>query len=111
MPLEIPLQAIPNQAFTINLNNIQYAFSIKFTGIVMTATIIRNGILLVTNVRMIPNSIILPLYPLIPYQYLENDQGNFYTITANDEYPIYTNFGVNQFLLYFSSDEIGAFLA
>lgn len=111
MPFEIPLEAIPNQSFTTVVNNIQYNFSIKFTGIVMSATIVRNNTLIISNVRMVPNSIILPNFPLIPYQYLENGNGNFYTITSNDEYPIYTQFGITQFLVYFSSDEIGEGLA
>jgi hypothetical protein len=64
----------------------------------MTVTIIRDNILIISNVRAVPQS------PLIPYQYLE--AGNFIVTTDNDEYPIYTQFGITQYLVYLTQSEL-----
>lgn len=94
----IPLNAIPNQIFSIDLDNHSYNISIKLAINVMVASIIRDNIPIIISVRLTPwNS-------LIPYPYLES--GNFALVTANDEYPIYTQFQITQFLVYASQLEL-----
>ena len=44
--------------------------------------------------------------PLIPYEYIRAGHGNFIFTTPEEEIPYYTNFNINQFLLYFSADEL-----
>lgn len=99
----IPLQAIPKQEFTINLEGSFYDISIKLTVTVMSVSISRDGTRIVSNTRAVPG------FPIIPYRYLED--GNFTFITANDEYPIYELFGINQFLIYASEQELEDFRA
>lgn len=101
--IEIPLANIPNQSFSIQLDNILYDITIKFIINVMTMTIIRSGTEIISNFRITPN------LKIIPYTYLEN--GNFAVITANNEYPNYNNFGINQSLIYASAAELEAIRA
>lgn len=106
MPSNIPLQAIPNQSFNTQINNVRYNFVIKQANNIMTVTIARGTQLLLTNIIAKPNSIFAPTLPIIPYLYLENNQGNFFIFTEGDEYPFYDKFGITQFMLYYSADEM-----
>lgn len=98
MTVEIPLANIPNQAFSVQLDNLLYNITVKFIVNVMVVTIVRNGVTIMSNVRATPNM------PLILYPYLES--GNFIFFTVEGDYPNYNSFGQNQFLLYFSQDEL-----
>ena len=97
---EILLQAIPNQSFTVNVNNTEYGFVIKETNGVMSATISRNVVVLLSNMRIVAGT------PLIPYRYLQD--GNFIITTQNGELPYYTEFNVTQFMFYASQNELDA---
>jgi hypothetical protein len=66
----------------------------------MAIDIIRNGTPIISGSRMVPG------YPLIPYNYLED--GNFTMLTEDDAYPDYSQFGISQFLIYASQAEIAA---
>lgn len=101
--IEIPISAIPNQSFSIRLDNSQYDIRIHTCNNIMAFDIVRDGVEIVTGARAVAG------YPIIPYDYLEN--GNFVIITANDEYPNYVQFGITQFLIYASQAEIGALRA
>lgn len=94
--IEIPLQAIPNQSFNITIENIFYDMEIKETRGVMSCSITRDNILIQLNTRIVPGTF------LIPYSYQES--GNFYILTANDDYAYYDKFGLSQTLVYFSQD-------
>lgn len=106
----LPLQAIPNQSFSIQLDGNNWdvrVFSCNTTPLVpgtqvMAYTFILNGVVIINNQRGAIN------WPLIGYEYLEN--GNFYMITENDNYPDYTMFGITQYLIYASESEIQAVL-
>lgn len=95
----IPLDAVANQSFTINLDGSSYDIAIKETNGVMAANIVRDGATLLLGTRIVAGT------PLIPYDYLQ--LGNFILTTENDEIPYYTQFGVTQQLLYASIAEIG----
>jgi hypothetical protein len=96
--INIELKQLPNQSTSITLNGNIYDITIRSTTNSTTATIARNGSVLVSNIR------ILPLYPILPYRYLEN--GNFCLITDADDLPDYTLFGVSQSLVYLTPDEL-----
>lgn len=101
--LFIPLANVPNQSFSIVLDNNQYDISLYVINNVSAIDIIRNNVTILLGQRVVPN------YPVIPYRYLED--GNFIFVTENDDYPIYTSFGISQFLFYFSQDEINTLRA
>lgn len=96
----VPLIAVPNQNFTITLDNILFNISIKSVINFMTIDISQNNSVVLSGMRMIPDAL------LIPYKYLE--AGNFVVVTANEEYPIYTEFGATQFMFYFTQAELEA---
>lgn len=97
--IDITLSAIPNQTVAIRLEDRQYSITVQETRGVMSATITRDDVLIVSGMRMVAGS------PIIPYQYLEN--GNFVVITENDELPDYTLFGNTQSMVYVSTAEPG----
>lgn len=96
--IDIGLNPIPNQSLTIQIDNDLYQITVKETRGVMSCTIIRNDISLVSNVRIVSGS------PIIPYRYLES--GNFVLLTQNDDYPDYTQFGSSQSLVFVTQSEI-----
>lgn len=110
--IEVPVQAIPNQTLSIQLDNNQYDIHIVATTATTTdtgqgqvagevntvITIVRNNVTIVSGFRAMSG------YPIIPYQYLED--GNFAFLTDNDDYPDYRKFGITQSLIYASASEL-----
>jgi hypothetical protein len=101
--IEITLDAIPNQSLTIQLDNNFYEISIKETNGAMAATIFRNDVVIISGARIVAG------IPLLPYPYQED--GNFLLLTANDDIPYYTQFGITQTLIYASQSELEAIRA
>ncbi len=99
--LQIPLQAVPNQLLSVVLDNDYYDLELNFCNSVMSCNITRNNTILQTGIRVVSG------YPILPYRYQEN--GNFIFLTRDQEYPDYTQFGVTQFLIYYSQAEIDGF--
>jgi len=105
----ITLSNLPSQSFSILLDTHQYDFLVRYINAngapgvgVMAISIARDNIPVVTGGRAVP------LFPLIPYKYLEAGEGNFVFVTLRGEYPNYTQFGITQSLLYLSQDELEA---
>jgi hypothetical protein len=98
--IDITLQALPNQSFSIQLGESRYDITLKEANGVMSASVVRDGTPVVENVRLVAGS------PLLPYRYLED--GNFVLFTQDDDLPYYTAFGVTQFLTYLTADEVAA---
>jgi hypothetical protein len=103
--IQIPIANIPNQSFSINLDESQYDIRIHATsdrGIpgneIMAVTIIRDSVIIVSGMRAVSD------YPIIPYAYLED--GNFFITTMNDEYPDWRQFGNTQYLIFASQAEL-----
>lgn len=96
----IPLQAIPNQSLTVQIDNISYVIRVHLCSNVMAFDITINGVLIIEGMRAVAG------FPLIPSKYLEN--GNFIFLTQNDEYPYYDQFGTTQFLYFASQKELEA---
>jgi hypothetical protein len=101
--LQIPISAVVNQTFSIVLDSIQYDLAIYLAKNVMAMDITRNNIPVLLGERLLPNSLI------IPYRYLEN--GNFFMTSEDGQYPIYTEFGVTQFMYFLSQSELTALRA
>lgn len=107
---QIPITNIPNQSFSISLDNNQYDIRIHSahddnepgTGIVTFDITINNAIIL-TGIRAVAG------FPIIPSAYLEN--GNFIVVTMNDDYPDWRQFGLTQALIYASQAELNAIQA
>jgi hypothetical protein len=104
----IPIQAIPNQSLTIQLEDLNFFIRLRSCNTnpqvlgtaIVSISIAINETVIIDNQRMVPG------WPLIGYQYLEN--GNFYILTENDDYPDYTQFGNTQYLIYASATELEA---
>ena len=100
---EIPLQALPNQRFTATLDGTLFALHLQtLPNGTCVASIARDNETVIRGVRVMPNR------PIIPYRYHEGDAGNFAMLTPNDEYPVYTEFGITQTLVYASAEELDA---
>lgn len=118
--INIPLQTIANQSLNIVLNDNNYVIRLHacedsiVTGSIIDRTaldslgtsitavdIIENNITIVTGMRAVCGT------PLLPYSYLQGD-GNFIFVTNNDEYPNWRLFGINQYLIYATYNEIKA---
>ena len=106
--INIPLEAIPNQTLSIQLDQINYDIEISSCGFVianqdysqniMAVTIFINNNLVVEGVRAVAG------FPIIASEYLS--AANFVILTANEEYPNFLRFGIDQYLIYASADEI-----
>ena len=105
MPTGVPIQAIPNQAFAINLGGNQYDIAIRTTNGCMSVSVALNGTQLVENLRAAACT------PLLPSQYLEEGYGNFMFLTANQQLPNWQQFNLTQQLLYFTPAELAAYRA
>lgn len=101
MPIGLPLQQLPNQSFSIQLGTSLFDIALKKTNGIMAMSISINGTLTIENL------ICAACSPIIPARYLE--VGNFMFLTANNQLPDYTQFGLSQQLLYFTTAELAAF--
>jgi hypothetical protein len=96
--LNIGLRQIPNQSISVTLNSNFFDIVIKQAFDTMYVTLSINSLLILNSVRAVPNA------PLIPYEYLQT--GNFIFLTANNDIPFYTQFGVTQSLVYATATEL-----
>lgn len=101
--IQIDLAAVPNQSFSIRLDNNLYDITITDLGTIMSATIVKNNETLLSNTRIVNGSLI------IPYSYLED--GNFFITSDDNDIPYYTEFNITQFLYYVSQAELAALRA
>lgn len=98
MSINVPIEAVANQEFTIVLEGARYNLSIKQATGCMEMDIIRDDVVILTGIRPVAGS------PVIPYKYLE--RGNFLFLTENDDLPWWEKFGATQSLLYLTIDEM-----
>lgn len=102
--IDVSLAAVANQTLFIQLDERAYTITVHASGNgVMTADITRDSVVLLQGGRITPGM------PLLPYRYLES--GNFVLITDADALPDFEQFGVTQFLVYLSADELAALRA
>lgn len=98
--IDVDLQAIPNQEFSIQLEDWRFEITVKEAAGCMAASVVRDGVPLVSNVRLVAGS------PVLPYEYQE--RGNFVLTTDADQLPDYRAFGITQFLVYVTPAELAA---
>jgi hypothetical protein len=96
--INIPISNIPNQSLSIVLDDNNYTIRLHTCNNIVAVDIVRNSETIVSGMRATCGT------SLIPYSYLQD--GNFIFVTQNDEYPNYNLFGLTQFLIYASLDEI-----
>jgi len=94
------LSAVANQSISTFQDNNQYDITIQETNGCMSASVVMNGATLFTGQRIVNN------YPLIPYAYIEGEEGNFVFLTTTDDNIYYTFFGDTQLLVYLSYAEM-----
>jgi len=95
---QIEIQPIPNQSFSVRLDNNLYNIVIKESRGIMGLTMSRNNVKILDSVRLTAG------FRIIPYLYEES--GNFVITNINDDLIYYDKFGVSQFLYYVSSAEL-----
>lgn len=98
--LQIPIQQLPNQSFSVILDNNTWNILIKTCNGITAVSMTVNNVDILDSAMAVAGSFI------IPYRYLEN--GNFFFVTQNQELPIYTQFNVTQQLVYISAAELAA---
>ncbi len=103
----LTLQNIPNQEQTITLDQVKYILTFRTIGWRTYATINING----AATNAVDGAQCMPNEAILPYRYLETPGGNFVFDTPNDEYPLYTQFGITHRLLYASVAELAAYRA
>lgn len=96
--MQIPLEVLPNQSLTTILDDNRWLIDIVETVGAMAVTLTLNDVVLVSGVRAVANT------PIIASEYQES--GNFLFATQNFDMPYYDQFGVTQYLYYFSAAEI-----
>jgi len=94
----VPIQAVPNQSFSVTLDGNNYVLGIKYTNGCMSVSIVRNTVQIIENMRVVAGQLV------IPFRHLES--GNFFFTTANQQLPNYEQFNITQQLIYLSADEL-----
>lgn len=100
--IDIILQPVPSQSFSIDIEGNSFNIAIKTAGTVIADITINNSIKIL-GVKCRPN------LPIIPYGYLE--AGNFFIITEAEELPDYAQFGITQQMVYLTALEMEAYNA
>lgn len=95
---EIPLKVFARQSLSIMLEQSLYEISLKECNGIMAATIIRDGVTIVSNRRVCAGMTIIPEGHL--------EEGNFVILTENGEIPYYTGFESTDVMVYFTVEEV-----
>jgi hypothetical protein len=101
--IDVGIAALPNQSLTIQLDERLYVIDLREANGVMAASISRDGVALVSNIRVTAGT------PLLPYRYQES--GNFIMTTDGEAIPYWGQFNVTQFLVYLTPAELAAYRA
>ena len=99
--IDVGIAALANQALSIQLDERFYEIELREANGVMSASITRDGVALISNVRVTAGT------PLLPYRYQES--GNFVMTTDGETIPYWDQFGVTQSLVYLSAAEVAAY--
>jgi len=94
------IDIIPNQKFSCTLDGNFYDIAIKETNNCMSCDVSRNNEIIISGSRITANEF------LLPYEYLENEMGNFFMLCQNNDIPYFDMFGRSQFLYFLSNDEV-----
>ena len=99
--IDVGIAALANQSLSIQLDERFYEIELREANGVMSASIVRDGVTIVSNIRVTAGT------PLLPYRYQE--AGNFVMTTDGEAIPYWDQFGVTQFLVYLSAAEVAAY--
>lgn len=99
--IDVGIAALPNQSLSVQLDERFYDIHLREANGVMAATIARDGVTLVSAMRITAGT------PLLPYRYQE--AGNFIMTTDGEMVPYWNEFGVTQFLVYLTPAELAAY--
>ena len=95
----INLEKIPNQVFTIQLENTSYRVSLRTIQSLTYMSVWADGELLFQDQLCVPNSFVNP------YNYVSRG-GKFYFKCMDEEYPVWSSFGDAQKLFYLTTEEV-----
>ena len=95
----IELSQIPNQTFTIMLDNVNYKIALRTIQDMTYMSVWANGEILFYNQLCVPNAFVNP------YNYVSQG-GKFYFRCLDSEYPTYKEFGETQNLYFYTAEEI-----
>lgn len=94
---EIPIKVFARQSLSVMLEQSLYEISLKECNGIMAATVIRDGVTIVSNRRVCAGMTIIPEGHL--------EEGNFVILTENGEIPYYTGFESTDVMVYLTIDE------
>lgn len=100
--IDIALQPVANQELSIPLEGSRYVITIKEANGTMAASIERDGEVVVSNTRIVADGLILQ------YRAQWFGFGNFMLATQDEAEPYFDQFGITQFLVYLTADELAA---
>lgn len=95
----LPIEAMPNQQLSINIDGNRWTVRLKIAVNSMFADIYLNDEPLILGQRIAVGT------PVIPYDYLAT-AGNFIFVVEGDALPDWTQFGITQQMLYVSPGEL-----
>jgi hypothetical protein len=102
MANKISLLKVPNQSFSVQLDDQRYVLQIKESNGSMSCSTSINEVVVSSGVLIVTNSF------LIPFPYLEGEGGNFVFTSDNENIIYFENFESSQFLFYLSPEEVSA---
>lgn len=95
----IELDQIPNQTFSVMLDNINYRVALRTIQGLTYISVWANGDILFYNQLCTPNAFVNP------FKYVGMG-GKFYFKSTTGDYPNYKDFGINQTLYYLTKEEV-----
>jgi hypothetical protein len=96
----VPIEPLPNQSLSFQVDDVRYDLTLRSTVSMMAVDIAINDELVLQGWRVCGGT------PLIPFQYLEGVGGNFIFLTELGDLVTWEKFGVTQILIYVTSDEL-----
>ena len=99
--VNIELNNIPNQVFSITLNGMQYRIAVRTIQNFTLISVWQNGDILFYNQVCTPNAFVNP------YNYV-SENGKLYFRCLDNEYPNYKKFGDTQKLYFLTPDEVSS---
>lgn len=97
--LLVPIKNIPNQIFSVTLNDVGYRVALRTIQGLTFMSVWANGEPLFYNQICTPNNWVNQ------YDYISVN-GKFYFYSLDDEYPNYEKFGITQALYFMTPEEV-----
>lgn len=97
---EIPLNMVEKQSLSVLIDGVLFELAFKLCNGIMAATIIRDGVTVVENRRVVAGVGIIPQG--------DREAGNFLILTNNDDLPYFSRFAATDALIYANEEETTA---